>query len=869
MGEVTFEVGGKADPHIDAKTVILRRSKNAPYYFIEGKRLPKGVIMGIDEQTSFYVDQYERMESFQAGLGDGKEHLLYKTRTTGTYYFPVGLIDEVKGMLDDFDIEYEVEEVDDRKITPIAIKWVSEKKLWPDQQEAVAAIMKAGGGTVVMPTGSGKTTAAIAVMARVKLKTLIVVNRKELLNQWKKAIIEALGVTPGTVGAGKCEWKDITVATIQTISRNKKDILPPMDMLILDECFPHETEVVTDGGILKIGDIVKNRLPVKVLTHEGRFKKIISFIKKAKPHSMVRVIHDFGNFECTENHRILTSVGWKKAKDLIRGDVIYSLYATGREDLQMQDMWKNVFYSGGGGGAYEPCTCSSGSQSECKSEVLGKSDAGTETCKDVGNETDGKFVEIRGFSHEISGAGDFRESSGGYGHRISEFKKSLSETYGKALFGSSRVCRLEIFDSKKSGENSSEARSQQGIWKDELYIQHHVDAGIQEDIRCLIPNGKECCDGRILVDDNTSDSIDDVVLGRWISDKTKEFGVSKSIRSQCSVFVGESDGRGVSSSSGLDEGQMGISVLFKQEQEGINIGSSQEGRSIEVPCSGECFGDSRLHEIQSDERFYVYDLEVEEDHSYTANGVVVHNCHHTPAKSTYSLALRCNAVFRLGLSATPDREDHAEMKIFAAVGKIVYTSKAEKLVQKERIAEPEFLFLPTSYPPGIHRGMPFHKVYTLAISANVDRNNRIIEIANKLLAEDHVVYIHVEEVAHGKTLAGRIPGAKFISGVTGKKEREKTIGDFSSGGLKCLCSTLLGEGVDIPAITAIIMAGGRKTEAGCIQKIGRALRITKTKRAAVIVDFMDKGVYISDHWQARYKAYKKHFGNYCPNLAMR
>ena len=165
--------------------------------------------------------------------------------------------------------------------------------------------------------------------------------------------------------------------------------------------------------------------------------------------------------------------------------------------------------------------------------------------------------------------------------------------------------------------------------------------------------------------------------------------------------------------------------------------------------------------------------------------------------------------------------------------------------------------------------MPFHKVYTLAISANVDRNNRIIEIANKLLAEDHVVYIHVEEVAHGKTLAGRIPGAKFISGVTGKKEREKTIGDFSSGGLKCLCSTLLGEGVDIPAITAIIMAGGRKTEAGCIQKIGRALRITKTKRAAVIVDFMDKGVYISDHWQARYKAYKKHFGNYCPNLAMR
>jgi len=162
--------------------------------------------------------------------------------------------------------------------------------------------------------------------------------------------------------------------------------------------------------------------------------------------------------------------------------------------------------------------------------------------------------------------------------------------------------------------------------------------------------------------------------------------------------------------------------------------------------------------------------------------------------------------------------------------------------------------------------MPFHEAYTLGITANEDRNYKIVAQAKELLKEGHKVYIHVEEVAHGQWLAGHIEEAEFVCGEDKKAVRDKIIRDFSRGKIKILVSTLLGEGVNIPSITAIIMAGGKKSESGCIQKIGRALRALPGKNKAIVVDFRDKGAYLFDHWQKRYEAYKKFYGKYCPNL---
>jgi superfamily II DNA or RNA helicase len=85
------------------------------------------------------------------------------------------------------------------------------------QSEALEAWLAADGrGTVVLPTGAGKTILALMAIEKLKLRTLIVVPTIELLHQWRAAVIERLGVAPGHVGVvgdGRKEPRAITVIT--------------------------------------------------------------------------------------------------------------------------------------------------------------------------------------------------------------------------------------------------------------------------------------------------------------------------------------------------------------------------------------------------------------------------------------------------------------------------------------------------------------------------------------------------------------------------------------------------------------------------------------------------------------------------------
>ncbi|NTV62803.1 MAG: DEAD/DEAH box helicase [Oscillochloris sp.] len=85
------------------------------------------------------------------------------------------------------------------------------------QTEAMEAWQAAEGrGTVVLPTGAGKTVLALMAIARLKLRTLIIVPTIELLHQWRTAVIERLGVAPehvGLVGDGRKDPRAITIMT--------------------------------------------------------------------------------------------------------------------------------------------------------------------------------------------------------------------------------------------------------------------------------------------------------------------------------------------------------------------------------------------------------------------------------------------------------------------------------------------------------------------------------------------------------------------------------------------------------------------------------------------------------------------------------
>jgi len=264
----------------------------------------------------------------------------------------------------------------------------------------------------------------------------------------------------------------------------------------------------------------------------------------------------------------------------------------------------------------------------------------------------------------------------------------------------------------------------------------------------------------------------------------------------------------------------------------------------------------RNNEIQ--DKQVVYDLEVKDNHSYVANGIVVHNCHHIPARTIYDTALKCDARYRFGLSATPERPDGMDMYLEAAIGPHSINVRAEDLIDQKLLAIPEFEFLEvpaTSY----RRFADYSDDYKFNVVLNPDRNKSIVSRTKQLVKDGRTVYIHVTRIDHGKILSEML-SAPFV--YSKSKDRSEQIEKFKTGENSVLISTLLGEGVDIGGIDAIVMAAGGKSEISTIQRVGRALR-PKPGKVAVIVDFIDRSRYLSKHTTERYDAYVKHYGEDC------
>jgi superfamily II DNA or RNA helicase len=94
-----------------------------------------------------------------------------------------------------------------------------------------------GRGVVVLPTGAGKTVVAMMAIAKLKLRTLIVVPTIELLYQWHDAVIERLQIPKkyvGVVGDGLKQWRPITVITYASAAMPNAP-LKDIGLLVCDE----------------------------------------------------------------------------------------------------------------------------------------------------------------------------------------------------------------------------------------------------------------------------------------------------------------------------------------------------------------------------------------------------------------------------------------------------------------------------------------------------------------------------------------------------------------------------------------------------------------------------------------------------------
>ncbi len=115
-------------------------------------------------------------------------------------------------------------------------------ELAPHQEKAVRAGMEYDQGIIVSPSGSGKTIIGLELIARRMLPALILVHRKQLLEQWVERIQSFLGIPRTKVGqysgVKKMIGKKITVGLLQSFSRmsDLSEFKNLFGTIIVDEC---------------------------------------------------------------------------------------------------------------------------------------------------------------------------------------------------------------------------------------------------------------------------------------------------------------------------------------------------------------------------------------------------------------------------------------------------------------------------------------------------------------------------------------------------------------------------------------------------------------------------------------------------------
>ncbi len=108
-----------------------------------------------------------------------------------------------------------------------------------------------GGGLLDVEPGKGKTVMALNIISKIKKKTLVVVHKTFLLNQWKERIEQFLpNAKIGIIQAQTIdtENKDIVIGMLQTLSTKDLpyDIIKEFGLTIYDECHHLSAEVFSN-----------------------------------------------------------------------------------------------------------------------------------------------------------------------------------------------------------------------------------------------------------------------------------------------------------------------------------------------------------------------------------------------------------------------------------------------------------------------------------------------------------------------------------------------------------------------------------------------------------------------------------------------
>lgn len=251
--------------------------------------------------------------------------------------------------------------------------------------------------------------------------------------------------------------------------------------------------------------------------------------------------------------------------------------------------------------------------------------------------------------------------------------------------------------------------------------------------------------------------------------------------------------------------------------------------------------------------------------------------HFSAAESIFQTGIKSkNAYYRFGMSATPWREDGKDLLLESLINKRKpsLSINASKLINKNKLTPCTINFIPIKNK--FEWNGNYNELYKRAIINNENRNKIIADLAINKMLQGKTIIILIKNIDHGNKLLKLIKNdpriekyntinkltnemdiIQFISGKDSLEERNDILQAVKDKKVKILIgSTIADEGLDLPILDCLILAGGGKSSTRAFQRIGRILRLYPGKEMAEVYDFKDFTPTMYQHYLYRKELYK-------------
>lgn len=666
--------------------------------------------------------------------------------------------------------------------------------------------------------------------------TLVLQPSKELLEQnYDKFITQGGKASLYSASVGSKEVGEITYATPGSV-KNSHEEFEHIKLVVLDECFPYKTPIATDKGSMYIGDIhneIQNGNSINVKTYNEDTKKFeVKKVKASKNNGIKPLVNiNLGktSVKCTENHKILTTIGWVKAKDLKKGDAVMTSYNHSNISTYSQlsdDQFDLLIGSSLGDGYlnfrndYRHIGRISMIQGNKQYEYI-KYKAELLNCKDKI-----EYLEENGYCSKP--AYRFNSPVLFLGDKFINYSKQIDQLNAKSLAI---------------------------LWQDDGHLYNLQNGG---SLYAL-------CESEVLVNKLNS-KIKKLGVDGGIVSLTKSSSTGKDI------WYIRFKKHSIQQLSELISPYVHPSMSYKIIDSEKNRVGSYTWDNTYKPSVRIVKNVEYTHKYEE-----VFDIEVEDNHNfivttnsahrelnglhtnkkgYTNDGIIVHNCHLGTGSDSMIAKFIGNlskSVKVIGLTATPIKlktysdytggPNFSQLNILTRIrprffSTICHVTQVGDLYDQDYLTPLRF----TSYN--------FDRSALKVRGSDFDDNSAskalqeqgMLKFAVDLIKEalrrgKDKILVFTPTVADSYYLQERVPGLEVVSSKTKKKDRTRIVQNFKQGRVKVVSNYgTLTTGFDAPELDLIIMARPTQSYALYYQMLGRGIRIAPGKKVCDVVD---------------------------------